>query len=335
MTMTEEARSPLLRAVTEHRGAFVASLVVGAVLMLGVRSLFVDADGAPAMAQAGPGPKTGTKTGPGTEHHAEPGHEGHAHGDPVAAPAPADEDGHGSHGKKKDADEHGGHEAGGDEESDEKKQDHDGHDVDEAKHVPVLLDLGNASCPVMGGDADGKTFTEWNGLRVGHCCPGCKDDFLENPESLLDEVSPKWRDVAAAAKAIDAAEGDERKALLEKAAKSWTVVRQPVGTAPKEPAGLLIELGNDACPVMGGDVNGKTFTEWKGLRVGHCCPGCTKRFLANPEALLDEVAPEWRAALADVEAVNDAQGAAREKALAALRRNWKVVREPAFAERTE
>ena len=86
---------------------------------------------------------------------------------------------------------------------------------------------------------------------------------------------------------------------------------------------------------MGGDVNGKTFTEWKGLRVGHCCPGCTERFLANPEALLDEVAPEWRAALAAVEAVNDAQGAAREKALAALRRNWTVVREPAFAERSE
>ena len=263
-----------------------------------------------------------------------------------------DEDGHGAHGKKKDKDgkgkdgekkgEHDGHGSGagdgsgggdgaGGEKSGEKKKS-DAPAAGQAKVVPVLLDLGNTSCPVMGGDADGKTYTEWNGLRVGHCCAGCNKRFLKNPESLLDEVSPKWRAAAAAAKAIDAAKGDERKALLAKTAKSWTVVRQPVGNAPKAPtapAGLLVDLGNEACPVMGGDVNGKTFTEWNGLRVGHCCPGCSKRFLANPEALLDEVAPKWRDAAKAIVAVNSAKGAARKTALTKLQKTWKVVREPA------
>jgi hypothetical protein len=201
----------------------------------------------------------------------------------------------------------------------------------------VLLDLGNKACPVMGGDSDGKTFTEWNGLRVGHCCPGCNKRFLKNPESLLDEVSPKWRAAAASAKAIDAATGEARKALLSKAAKTYTVVRQPVGTAPTAPkaaAGLLVELGNTSCPVMGGDVDGKTFTDWNGLRVGHCCPGCSKRFLAKPEALLDEVAPKWRAAAKAVQAVNSAKGAARKAALSKLAKTWNVVRQPA-AEKTK
>ena len=321
-----QPRLSLTRIVADHRGAFLTSLAIGAVLTLGVRSLFIDVDGSPSMAQAG------TAVG----HHVGPGHEGHALDAPVNAPAPADEDGHGSHGKKMNEDAHGGqdgHDAGGQQNSDEKK-DHGDHKADEATYVPVLLELGNETCPVMRGDVDGETFSEWNGLRVSHCCPGCKGRFLKNPESLLDEVTPKWRDAAAAAKAIDMAEGDARKALLEKAAKTWTIIRQPVGAAPVEPDGLLIELGNETCPVMGGAVNGKTFTEWNGLRVGHCCPGCSKRFLANPEALLDEVAPDWRAAAAAVQSVNDAKGAAREKALTNLEKTWKVVRKPA-AERSE
>lgn len=313
----------LTRAVANHRGAFLTSLVIGAVLMLGVRSLFVGADGSPTMAEAATA----------TDHHAEPGHEGHAHD---AAPTAPEDEGHGSHGKKKDGDAHDGHGAsdGADQEKSGEKKKHDGDAEEEAKFVPVLLDLANSACPVMGGDVNGKTFTEWNGLRVGHCCPGCEKRFLKNPESLLDEVSPKWRDAADAAKAIDAVEGDERKALIKKAAKTWTVVREPVGKKPIEPAGLLIDLGNEACPVMGGDVNGKTFTEWNGLRVGHCCPGCSKRFLANPEALLDEVAPDWRDAAAALKAVNEAKGAAQKKALTKLAKKWKVVREPA-AERSE
>ena len=145
-------------------------------------------------------------------------------------------------------------------------------------------------------------------------------------------MSPKWRETVVAAKAIDAAGGKARKDLRAKAEKRWTIVRKPVGKAPgKDPAGLLVDLANAACPVMGGDVDGKTFTEWNGLRVGHCCPGCGKRFLANPEALLDEVAPAWRDAAKAVAEVNAAKAVDRTEALARLRQKWKVVREPGAA----
>lgn len=316
--------SGLGRNIANHTGAFVGAIAIGAVLTLGVRSLFVDFDGSPSMAAAAPA----------EEHHVTPGHEGHAHDAPATAPVD-DGDGHGSHGKKQgeSADEgHGGHDRHGT--GDEKKADEkqkDGETDAASKFVPVLLDLGNATCPVMGGEPDGETWSEWNGLRVAHCCPGCKGRFQKNPESLLDEVSPKWRDAVLAAKAIDAAEGDERAKLVEKTAKTWKVLRQPVGKAPSAPAGLLVDLGNATCPVMGGEPDGKTWSEWNGLRVGHCCPGCTKRFLANPEALLDEAAPKWREAAAAVKGVNDAEGAAQKKALESLRKKWTVVREPASA----
>ncbi|MDH3590518.1 MAG: hypothetical protein OER88_01475, partial [Planctomycetota bacterium] len=58
----------------------------------------------------------------------------------------------------------------------------------------LLVDLGNTMCPVMDGDVDGETYFEWNGLRVGFCCPGCDDRFLSDPEGALDKTGAKWRD---------------------------------------------------------------------------------------------------------------------------------------------
>jgi len=195
----------------------------------------------------------------------------------------------------------------------------------------VLLELGNALCPVMGGEADGTTFTEWNGLRVEHCCAGCSKRFLKNPESLLDEVSPKWRDAAKAAKEIDLARGDERAKLLAAAGKRWKVLRKPTSApvaAVPAASRLLVDLGNTECPVMGGGVDGSTFTEWNGMRINHCCPGCSKRFLKDPESLLDEVSKNWRSLRDALKKYESAEGEDRSAALSAIRAKWTVVREP-------
>jgi rubredoxin len=315
MTM-KHAKFPIGRIIGAHTGAFAVSIAVGAVLALGVRSMFAGGGGATPMADAGQP----------AEHHADAGHEGHGHD---AAPAATDDKPSG----EKNEGAHKGHGAQGAAE-DAEKAGKAGEEPAKSGRVGVLLELGNPLCPVMQGEVNGETFSEWNGLNVGHCCPDCNERFLENPESLLDEVSPKWREAVAAAKAIDAAEGKAREELLAKAEKSWKVVRQPVGKAPEKtqtPAGLLIDLANAACPVMGGDVDGAAFTEWNGLRVGHCCPGCGERFLANPEALLDEVAPTWREAVKAVAGVHAAKAKDRTDALARLRTKWKVVREPAAA----
>ncbi len=45
----------------------------------------------------------------------------------------------------------------------------------------------NTHCPVMGGEIDGETFVEWNGNKVGFCCPPCIDDWKDMADAERTE----------------------------------------------------------------------------------------------------------------------------------------------------
>ncbi len=47
------------------------------------------------------------------------------------------------------------------------------------------------------------------------------------------------------------------------------------------------------CPVMGGKINKKVFTEYKGKKVYFCCAGCDKTFNENPEKYLSKL-PQFK-----------------------------------------
>ena len=117
-----------------------------------------------------------------------------------------------------------------------KEHDHSAMEMQEepAPSKPVargfLIDLGNENCPIMGRAVNGKTYSEWNGLRVGHCCPPCMEDFLAAPEETLDEAGVEWREAAEMVKAVKAASGPERDRLLQEAEERFTVVRMPEGS---------------------------------------------------------------------------------------------------------
>ena len=199
---------------------------------------------------------------------------------------------------------------------------------DESKAQGLLVDLGNTKCPVMGGKPNGKTFSEWNGVRVGHCCGMCPPKFAANPEQYLKQTGIDYEAAAAAVKKVDEAKGADRDKALTELKKKWTVVREPAAVEAAA-TGTLIDLANAKCPVMGGDVDGKSYTDWNGLRIGHCCSGCSKKLLADPEKVLAEAKIEWKAAADAAKAVDAAKGADRAKALDALKKKWKVLREPA------
>ncbi|MCK6480255.1 MAG: hypothetical protein HUU06_00615 [Planctomycetaceae bacterium] len=205
-------------------------------------------------------------------------------------------------------------------------------DAGQAKEAKgLLVDLGNGKCPIMGGKPDGKTFTEWNGLRVGHCCGMCSAKFLADPSGALEKAGIDWKPAAAAVKAVaDAKTPEDRVKALKSLAAKWKVLRgaDPV-PSPARP-GLLVDLGNEKCPIMGGKPDGRTFSEWKGLRVGHCCGMCSAKFLADPSRALEKAGIDWKPAAAAVKTVADAKTPEdRAKALKALASRWKVVREPA------
>lgn len=197
--------------------------------------------------------------------------------------------------------------------------------------TPLIVALGNPKCPVMGGDAKPGVYSDWNGLRVSHCCPMCKGKFAANPEKLLDAAKIEWKAAAEAVRKYNAAKGPDREKALAAIKEKWNVVSEPAATPVAAPAAAetLVDLGNAKCPVRGGAVDGKTYTEWNGLRVGHCCPGCSAKFLTDPEKSLDAAKLSWREAADAVKAVEKATGADRAKALDALKKKWKLLREPA------
>lgn len=190
----------------------VAGLAIGLLVGLGLRSAIHEPPGH-GMAAAQPS---------GTAHHDAPGHGEHGH-DPAAAgtsPTPsATPDTGGA------ADSHSGHEGMGSMEREPAQT--------PASGQGLLLDLGNTTCPIMGGDPDGETFSEWNGLRVSHCCPACMKKFLADPEHALDEAGLRWMDAADAVAKVLAATGADRERELAEAGKRWTILRRPSAEGAK------------------------------------------------------------------------------------------------------
>lgn len=45
--------------------------------------------------------------------------------------------------------------------------------------------LSNENCPVMGNPVAGGQFFDWEGYRIGICCPGCEASFKANPENFI------------------------------------------------------------------------------------------------------------------------------------------------------
>ena len=171
--------------------------------------------------------------------------------------------------------------------------------------IPAIVDLENTACPISGEKVDGETFTDWNGVRVHFCCPGCDKKFKKSPakyadklgielikdgkKTLVDVRNPKCPVMGGKTKDSVHADfgsvrihyccpGCDKKARAEPAEAFESL---GFGYLPE-----VIDLRNPKCPVMGG----KTGTgekdvsiDHEGIRVHFCCPGCIKKFSADPD----------------------------------------------------
>jgi len=105
-------------------------------------------------------------------------------------------------------------------------------------------------------------------------------------------------------------------------------------TAPATPSpegegsGLLVDLGNEVCPINEGEVDGSTYVEWNGMRVGFGCPGCDTKFLKDPVAALEKAGIAWQPLHDAIGSYRDAPADHKAHALDRLREHWTVVREP-------
>jgi len=189
----------------------------------------------------------------------------------------------------------------------------------------LLIDLGNMKCPVMGGAVDGSTYSEWRGIRVGHCCGGCSLKLIASPEKYLDKTGIDWRKARKAVDQVNAASGAEREKLLARLKRAYTVVRPPA-PAPDAATAMryVADLGNEKCPIMGGEVDGRTFTVWNGVRVGHCCGGCSSKFLNDPAKSLDKAGIQWKKAAKAVAELNTTKPDAQPAKATALKTRYSL-----------
>lgn len=51
-------------------------------------------------------------------------------------------------------------------------------------------DLKNDKCPMSGEAVDAKAHIEYNGMIIHFCCPGCAEEFRENPEPKMSKLLP-------------------------------------------------------------------------------------------------------------------------------------------------
>ena len=52
---------------------------------------------------------------------------------------------------------------------------------------------------------------------------------------------------------------------------------------------VLLESVQEKCPVLGGNIDKKVYTDYKGRRVYFCCPACIENFEKNPEKYLKKL----------------------------------------------
>ena len=57
-------------------------------------------------------------------------------------------------------------------------------------------------------------------------------------------------------------------------AAQWALAEEPAATDGPRP--------QTTCPVMGGKINKELFADYDGKRIYFCCPGCVKKFEADP-----------------------------------------------------
>jgi len=68
--------------------------------------------------------------------------------------------------------------------------------------------------------------------------------------------------------------------------------------AASAPAAPAAAIAQKTCPVMGGPIDPKMFTEYEGRRIYFCCAACIEKFKADPEKYIAKVDAELKGAAA-------------------------------------
>ncbi len=181
--------------------------------------------------------------------------------------------------------------------------DHD-HGMDTMEHAPQLVVpkslSAQATCPISGEDLeDQDTFIDFEGQRIYVCCKKCKKKVVKRPEQIAMELYAQGV-LLENVQTIDPVTGEELKSkehfhqLYNK--RIYVNDKKDVAKVAADPAKYLDVLegrhAQEKCAVRGGDIDPEAGFVIKGMQVGQCCPGCEKKWKADPAAYFAKLAAD-------------------------------------------
>ena len=171
----------------------------------------------------------------------------------------------------------------------------------DAKNVAATHRLPR--CPVANEAIDFNVKTDTESGPVYFCCAGCIDKYKADPAKFEKEVA-KQRGVLAKMDRIQVAcplsgEPIDKNAFVEQNGKKVYLCCNDCKTAfaknPKKYAGKLAAsyTYQTKCPVGGGKIDPAVYSDLPtGERIYYCCPGCDKKFKADPAKYVGKLAEQ-------------------------------------------
>jgi len=162
--------------------------------------------------------------------------------------------------------------------------------------APVIL-TDQITCPISGDEIDKSIFTDYEGQRVYFCCKKCVEKFNRFPDGYLYSMYKKGErpENIQTTCPVSGKKLESKEFFVQVMNKRiYTCCAKCIKKVEANPALYLDKLEGrkpqTACPISGDPVEKDTFTLVQGQKVYFCCPGCDKKFEAEPERFFDAFA---------------------------------------------
>lgn len=155
-----------------------------------------------------------------------------------------------------------------------------------------------STCPISGDPLDDKeTFVDYEGQRVYLCCKKCVKKFSAFPDKWIASMATAGQmpENVQSKCPVSGEELDEDAISLTFSNKSIKVCCKKCAKKVKaDPAGYFDKLegrtAQERCAVMGGKIIPKNSFVVNGTHVDQCCPGCQKKWRADPAKYFSKLA---------------------------------------------
>ncbi|MHC4380784.1 MAG: hypothetical protein ACYSU1_06820 [Planctomycetota bacterium] len=157
--------------------------------------------------------------------------------------------------------------------------------------MPTTL-VAQTTCPISGEELEDKdTYVDYEGHRIYVCCKKCKKKTTADPERVAfamyaDGIALENIQTTCAVSGEELEDRDTFVKLYNKTIFTCCKkCKKKVAANPAEYLDLMDgRSAQKKCAVRGGDIDPEANFLIEGMTIGQCCPGCEKKWEADPAA---------------------------------------------------